>query len=169
MDVILKEQGFQQSGACTNEACAVEMGQLLGVDAMIIGSVGKVGQTYSVTVRMLDLQTGKIVHSASQYYKGEIDGLLTDALHSIAVKICAYGKPAGEAGQETQAKTGSVRKKSKRWLYITLGGVAVAGGVSAILLMSGSGGGGGPSAEEPQERPSFPPPPSGLLPKGGNR
>ena len=39
MHEILKEQGFQQSG-CTNDACAVEVGQLLGVKRMIVGSVG---------------------------------------------------------------------------------------------------------------------------------
>jgi curli biogenesis system outer membrane secretion channel CsgG len=29
MDDILKEQGFQQSGACNNETCALEIGKLM--------------------------------------------------------------------------------------------------------------------------------------------
>ena len=181
MDVILKEQGFQQSGACTNEACAVEMGQLLGVDAMVIGSVGKVGKTYSVTVRMLDLQTGKIVHSASQYYKGEIDGLLTETIEGISVKMCAYarkgvGAPGDAvevskegAADEGAAETEGVKgKKSNTWMYITIGAVVLVGGVSAIFLLTRDEDK-GPAAEEPQERPSYPLPPSKQpLLKGGN-
>jgi len=31
MDEVLKEQGFQQSGACTEQSCIVAMGQMLGV------------------------------------------------------------------------------------------------------------------------------------------
>ena len=34
MDNILREQGFQKSGACDDENCLVEVGQLLGVNRM---------------------------------------------------------------------------------------------------------------------------------------
>ena len=42
MDKILKEQKFQHSG-CTDSECAVEIGQLLNSDYIIIGSVNKFG------------------------------------------------------------------------------------------------------------------------------
>jgi len=42
MDEVLKEQGFQQTGCVTSE-CAVEVGNMLGVQQMIGGSIGKVG------------------------------------------------------------------------------------------------------------------------------
>ncbi len=38
MDLILREQGFQQSG-CVATECAVEIGQLLGTEKMIFFSV----------------------------------------------------------------------------------------------------------------------------------
>ena len=38
MDEILKEQEFQMSG-CTSQECVVEVGQLLNVQQMMIGSV----------------------------------------------------------------------------------------------------------------------------------
>ena len=59
-DEILKEQGFQQSGACDQGACLVEAGQLLGVEKMIGGSIGKVGALYSVDLQMVDVRTGRI-------------------------------------------------------------------------------------------------------------
>ncbi len=43
--LILQEQGFQQSG-CTAGECAVEVGQILGVQKMISCKVGAVGRYF---------------------------------------------------------------------------------------------------------------------------
>lgn len=80
MDEIMKEQGFQHSGACTDQACMVEMGQLLGVEHIIAGSIGKVGGTYSVNARLISVRTSEIVRTVSKFHKGEIDGSLTETL-----------------------------------------------------------------------------------------
>ena len=45
MNTILQEQGFQQSG-CTSLECAVEIGQLLNVEQMVAGTIGKIEKTY---------------------------------------------------------------------------------------------------------------------------
>lgn len=174
MDVILKEQGFQQSGACTNDACAVEMGQLLGVDAMILGSIGKVGKTYSLTVRILDLSTGKILRSASQYYKGEIDGLLTETIHEIAKKICSKDKPV-EAAQDKVAVKAEPSPKSEEskpevtegkghtLLYVLLGAAALAGGIGVFIFLNQSAEDSKQATSDAEQRPSYPAPPSGML------
>src|SRR3989339_528117 len=94
MDMILKEQGFQQSGACTDQACIVEMGQLLGVQQMITGSIGKVGGTYSVSVRMISVATSEIIRTLSKVYKGQIDGVLTDVLPAIASELAQAVSPS---------------------------------------------------------------------------
>jgi len=59
-DEILKEQGFQQSGACDQGACLVEAGQLLGVQKMVGGTIGKLGVMYVVELRIMDVKTGEI-------------------------------------------------------------------------------------------------------------
>ena len=55
MGEVLKEQGFQQS-CCTSNECVVEVGQLLGVQQMISGSIGKVGDIFTVSVRIIDIK-----------------------------------------------------------------------------------------------------------------
>jgi len=65
MEEILHEQGFQQSG-CTTTECAVEIGQLLAVRQMVAGSVGKVGATYSVSLRVFDVETGQTLATVTQ-------------------------------------------------------------------------------------------------------
>lgn len=77
MEQILREQDFQLIG-CTTEECAVEVGQLLGVTKMLAGSVGKVGSTFSIDLRTIDVQTGRIASSLIRNYRGEIDGLLDE-------------------------------------------------------------------------------------------
>ncbi len=104
MDVILKEQGFQQSGACNDAACIVEMGQLLGVDHMVTGSIGKVGQTYSINLRIINVGTGEIVRSLNKYYKGEIDGVLTEVLPTVALELSNE--------KETAIKTDGAKEKA---------------------------------------------------------
>lgn len=75
-DEILREQGFQQSGACTESSCLVEAGQLLGVHKIIGGTVGRFGTVYVVELRMIDVRTGKIGAVHSKSYPGDITALL---------------------------------------------------------------------------------------------
>ncbi|HDR05937.1 MAG TPA: DUF2380 domain-containing protein [Candidatus Marinimicrobia bacterium] len=70
MDDILKEQEFQLTD-CTSNECVVEVGQLLGVQLMLAGSIGRFGNLNTIEKRIIDVQTGKIVRSASQEILGE--------------------------------------------------------------------------------------------------
>ena len=74
---ILDEQGLQQSG-CTTDECAAEVGQLLGAQYMISGSVGKVGNSYTIDARMVSVTTGESIRAENVNYAGEISGLLTE-------------------------------------------------------------------------------------------
>jgi len=81
MDEILKEQGFQLSG-CTSEECVVEVGQLLGVQKMLAGSISIVGKTYSVEMRIIDVELGRIEKSSTYDFRGEIDQLLLTGMNN---------------------------------------------------------------------------------------
>lgn len=59
MDEILKEQGFQILG-CTNTECAIEIGKIVGVQKVILGSVDKVSDLISVNIRLVNVETGII-------------------------------------------------------------------------------------------------------------
>ena len=73
MQEILKEQGFQQSGACTDDACLVEMGQMLGVQSLVIGSLGKLGSMFMINVRKIDVRTAKVLKVVSVDVRGDIE------------------------------------------------------------------------------------------------
>ena len=77
VEKIMQEQGFQQSG-CTSDECAAEVGQLLGVQFMISGSIGKMGKSYTIDCKMFSVETGETVRSKNATHDGDISGLLTE-------------------------------------------------------------------------------------------
>lgn len=92
-DEILREQGFQMTGACSDASCLVEVGQLLGAQKMIGGTIGKLGTIFVVELRMIDIQTGGIDLSFSRNYK-EIAELLT-AMREAAEIFSSWKPGAG--------------------------------------------------------------------------
>ena len=77
MDNIIEEQGLQQSG-CTSDECAVQVGSLLGVQFMISGSIGKLGQTYTIDSKIVSVETGETILSKQLTYEGELDALINE-------------------------------------------------------------------------------------------
>ena len=86
MEEILEEQGFQQTG-CTSNECVVEVGQLLGVQQMISGSIGKVGDIFTVSVRIIDIRTGEIINVIDYDHSGDLGKLLTVGMRMTAQRL----------------------------------------------------------------------------------
>ena len=86
MQEVLKEQGFQQSG-CTTDECMVEIGRLIGVEKIIGGSISKVGNIYSVSSRIVNVETGEIENTAVYDHTGNIGQLLTEGMRIVAVDL----------------------------------------------------------------------------------
>lgn len=142
MDAVLQEQGFQQSG-CVSDECLVEIGRMVGVEQMVGGSIGKIGETYTLDLRIIDVATGRIIRTVSDDYRGNAEGLLERL--EAAAHVIAFGK---------EAKT---EKKGSSWYYWVGGGVLAAG--AAVLLMSGgsNNSGGGSSSTLPAANGLWPP------------
>ena len=132
MEMLLEEQGFQQTG-CTSAECAVEMGKMLGVQAMATGSIGKLGTMWTLDVRMFDVGTGEISKVSSRNFQGGVEGLL--GLLKLVVKDLAgipieeeQQQPATTAEAEPAAESEQPKKKG--------------GGLFKLLLLVAIGGGG---------------------------
>lgn len=133
MQEILKEQGFQQSG-CTSDACAVEVGQLLGVKNIVVGSVGLAGSYTVLSVRIIDVSNGSIIVNESIRTKGGIDKVLEAAIPEAAEKLCAGLFPAEE---RTAVQISEKRLRSPRKLIFIGAGTAVlvGSGIAAAELL----------------------------------
>lgn len=86
MDLILKEQEFQLSG-CVNQKCAVEVGQLIAVRKIVTGSASKVGEIFTLNVKLMDVQTGRIESNVSEDCDCPIERVHTYTLNRLARKL----------------------------------------------------------------------------------
>jgi TolB-like protein len=112
MQSILKEQGFQQSGLCTDEGCMVELGKMLGVKRLIAGSIGKLGSMYLLNVRSIDVSSGKIDCAVTDDIKGDIEDVV-QVLSSIASRVAGQNCSDNDDQSYKQVvlKTSTVEKE----------------------------------------------------------
>ena len=80
MDKVLAEQTMQASG-CTDTACAVEIGKLLNMQFMFVGTLAKFADSYILNIQQIDIESGQIKHSE----KGESKDL--NAILKIARQL----------------------------------------------------------------------------------
>ncbi len=139
MNEILDEQGFQQSG-CTSAECAAEVGALLGVQHMISGSFGKLGNSYTIDAKMFSVETGQTEKTVSATYKGEIDGLLTE-IEILAWELMSLNPPeellarqAYASQPQPVATAAPAEKGGGGWILWAVVGVAAAGGAAYFLM-----------------------------------
>ncbi len=76
MSSIFEAQKFSRSTACGETSCLSEMGKILAVEKMIGGNIGKVGNRFSVSLRMVDVQTGTIDYQIDKGGEFRVEDLL---------------------------------------------------------------------------------------------
>jgi len=123
MEEILIEQDFQLTG-CVSEECLVEVGQLLGVEQMMAGSVSRIGETYSVILRLISAETGAIVQVASYDHRGAIDELLSEGMRLVALSMAGetveHAKPSIPVPAVDQ-KVASAARQGHLYVFPRLG------------------------------------------------
>jgi len=87
MDQILKEQGFQQSGSCDGSDCQVQVGRILGVNNLVVGSIGRIGRIYMVNAKLVDVSTGEVLQSITETCEGSIEDVLRITTFRVAEQI----------------------------------------------------------------------------------
>ena len=158
MEEILNEQGFQQSG-CTSSECAAEVGALLGVQNMVSGAFGKLGNSYTIDAKMFSVETGATIRTVSKTYKGPVDNLLT-VIEVVGWEIVGLKAPqnkidilaaADPALSANTKQSGGGGKTLRRLMWTTL---LLGGGAAAYLAAT---------VEDPIPLPEPP-----VLPGGSN-
>lgn len=84
MDVILKEQAFQMTG-CTSSECAVEVGKILNVQKVLVGSISKLAGKIVIEARLVDVEKGDVW--IAETVKADKEEDLDQAAQELAIKI----------------------------------------------------------------------------------
>lgn len=141
MDKILGEQGFQNSGTCDQNECAVKMGQLLGIDKIVVGSMGKLGETWVLSSRLVDVASGEVIASSTRKKEGAIDDIISTTVPDLRQDL--FG--------------GKGRSRKGLWIWGTAGVAVVAGGATAAYLLladDGAGANASPTPDAPDNKAS---------------
>jgi len=158
---VLEEQGFE-SGGCASDECAAEVGAMLGVEFMISGAIGKLGDTYTIDAKMFSVATGAAESMKSITYSGKVDGLIIE-IEILAWEILGLDPPRAlkkRRKKDYSDVAGSGQKDGPNWLL--WGGLALvaAGGGAAVAMGGGDAGGGDGGASsaigEPPGLPTVP-------------
>ncbi|MEW6358694.1 MAG: CsgG/HfaB family protein [Planctomycetota bacterium] len=90
VDKVLKEKAFEQTGEFANTSSdqIAKMGSALGVEKMVTGSIGLLGRTYAVNLRMVDVASHENERIVSERYNGPEDGLF-QTIEAAARKLVA--------------------------------------------------------------------------------
>ena len=91
MSRIFNERGFEQTG-CDSIDCAVIAGYMLDVEQMIIGSIWKLDNIYTIDVHIISVQYGKTLRSKRVTYEGDMDGLI-DQVKLLAWNLTGMEPP----------------------------------------------------------------------------
>ena len=100
---LLKEQKFQSSGVC-DEACAVEIGQLVGAEYLMLGEIIGFADLYQVNIKIINIEKGDVAEKVTDQISGGMRELLNgmeEASREIVRRIAA-----GSAPQQITQQTG---------------------------------------------------------------
>ena len=150
MNDVLEEQGFE-AGECASDECAAEVGAMLGVEFMISGAIGKLGDTYTIDAKMFSVATGAAENMESITYSGKVDGLIVE-VEILAWEILGLDAPRSLKKKRSRGDYSAIEgqgvKDGPNWLL--WGGLLIAaGGGAAAALGSGAAGGGDSSVPGP--------------------
>jgi hypothetical protein len=86
MESLLQEQGLQSSGVCSDLACIVQVGKILGVQKMVGGSIGKLGSKFILQLQTIDVESSKIERMEKEEYSGTLEAL-DGVIRSVAARL----------------------------------------------------------------------------------
>ena len=110
---ILEEMKFQSSGVC-DEECAVEIGQLVGAEYLMLGEIIGFADLYQVNIKIVNIEKGDVVEKVTEEIEGKLPQLLkgmAESSREITRRIASGGEQivTQQPGMEiAQKKYGSI-------------------------------------------------------------
>ncbi|MEW5852766.1 MAG: hypothetical protein AB2A00_28540, partial [Myxococcota bacterium] len=87
LESIVGAAAAQQMSTCDSEGCLVELAGGLGVEFLLRGSLGKIGQSYVFSARLISMQKGVAVASVSERIRGDTEEVVLDAVGTILKRL----------------------------------------------------------------------------------
>jgi len=106
---VMETQGLNNSDACDDTSCQVEVGKLVKAQKMITGDLVKLGSRYILSLKLIDIQSGTMEFSTRDECsctEDQVDQLVASA----ALKIREHFGETGLTAQAPPAPTGQIKE-----------------------------------------------------------
>lgn len=112
---VLREQGFQQTG-CTDVSCAIQIGQLLSAKKILVGTIMKMGDSFIINGRIVDVEKGTADYSSKEkaLSKNELDTAVEKFVIRLADNITMKAEEKEFAARWKQWKEKRRKEEAKK-------------------------------------------------------
>lgn len=109
-ETILGLEKQRQLLTCTEESCVAELAGALGVDLLLNGMLARVGQTYVLSLRLLNARAGTLVAAVSERTSASSDEGVLDLVHPAFQKLITQAGLSTATGTEPSLPPSSNRR-----------------------------------------------------------
>ena len=88
MEEILGELGYSVN-ECFDQSCVVEIGRLLQAEAMIFGSLGKIGTLHMLQIRMVDVESGRTIGTSTRECRCDLEEVAVRLVDESSTDLAA--------------------------------------------------------------------------------
>jgi hypothetical protein len=111
MTAMLSHEQQKQLLGCESEKCRVDLGTAAGADRLVLGDVARLGESWLLHLKLLDVQKAAVVSQVDRRQKGGTVDDLLDALPSMVKQLMAgeqkdQGAPVAVAAAAPVVKKG---------------------------------------------------------------
>ena len=131
----MQELALQQAGVTSAEQ-AVQIGKMLNVEFIVTGRVTALTGAYQVSAQMIDVESSEIVRSENILYRGDILGLLSENMATIAARLSQVETPPRRPAPLQPPPLEEEDEGWPWWVWALIG-------VGVVGALAGGGGGGG--------------------------
>jgi len=108
LDKLLLEQNLQSSGICSESDCAVKIGKVLGVDFMVVGTLGSIRKNMLMNLRLVNVESGEVVGSISRQSSSGMERFIH---YDIPLSVQLLLEDAGDKLFQARANSKEGREK----------------------------------------------------------
>ncbi|MBM4320309.1 MAG: hypothetical protein FJ125_10180 [Deltaproteobacteria bacterium] len=95
LKVMLEHMSLQRLMGCAGDDCLRELSGHVKADWLLLGSVGKVGETFTLNLRLMNAQSGSVAGRTSRTVSKDLGRLLGELAPALKELLAAI--PAGSA------------------------------------------------------------------------
>jgi hypothetical protein len=136
LETMVSAESQKQAANCTDESCLRELAGALNVDLILTGSVGYMGKSYLLNLKLLDARRATALASVGERYKASTEEQLLDHIEIAVWQLLQRSglkhqmqqpPPVVEPAEAAETPTGG-----SKTLWKVLAGAGVAGAVATV-------------------------------------